>query len=418
MSIDPKTGKIIQDRVKDKINYQTSFTDFKIFYLYCKTFQKFGMLKENEINSILGRERKKIGSWDNDNDSHARITLLQYKLIGKISDDNYALTKIGKAFLSLFDTNGKITDNETSIYNVCFDMLVAWHQNNDDFDIHPGLLLLKLLLQPELHYYITDHDLACIFNNQNNKKDIQYNDIVRQIVEFRDSGRIYTKSELKKTYTILTGYANNWGIFSLLPRSNGTIKYVSLKDDFKKIAISRLNLLSEDRILSDEEFSGLVQNEINLSMAISHFESKYGKEGMIFLEQKNRASEIQKMYRNRLISLFGQKCLLCNITNKELLVASHIKSFVACDSIAEKIDNNNGFLLCANHDKLFDRFLITFNARNGKIRISTKLTKEDISACDLKEDYSLPVEILTIERQKYLMWHNAEFEKKERQYEQ
>ena len=281
MSIDPKTGKIIQDRVKDKINYQTSFTDFKIFYLYCKTFQKFGMLKENEINSILGRERKKIGSWDNDNDSHARITLLQYKLIGKISDDNYALTKIGKAFLSLFDTNGKITDNETSIYNVCFDMLVAWHQNNDDFDIHPGLLLLKLLLQPELHYYITDHDLACIFNNQNNKKDIQYNDIVRQIVEFRDSGRIYTKSELKKTYTILTGYANNWGIFSLLPRSNGTIKYVSLKDDFKKIAISRLNLLSEDRILSDEEFSGLVQNEINLSMAISHFESKYGKEGMM-----------------------------------------------------------------------------------------------------------------------------------------
>lgn len=52
MSINPTTGKIIQDRVKDKINYQTSFTDFKIFYLYCKTFEKYGMLRESEIDNI------------------------------------------------------------------------------------------------------------------------------------------------------------------------------------------------------------------------------------------------------------------------------------------------------------------------------------------------------------------------------
>jgi len=414
MSIDPTTGKIIQDRVRDKINYQTSFTDFKIFYLYCKTFEKYGYLKENEINLTLGQERKKAGSWDNDNDSHARITLLQYKLIGIIRGDLYALTSIGKAFIGLFDSEGKLTDDLDKIYNVCFDMLVAWHQNNDDFDIHPGLLLLKLLLQPELHGYITDHDVACIFNNRSNKRDDQFADIVKQVIVFRDSGKVYTKSELKKTYTILTGYANNWGIFNLLPRSNGKIKYVSMNDGFKKVVLSRLNVLTDDKVLSDEEFSKLIQKEVDLTAAIHQFEEKFGKDGMVYLEQKARAAEIQKMYRNRLISSFGQKCLLCEITNKEMLVASHIKAFVACDSISEKIDSNNGFLLCANHDRLFDRFLITFNARTGFIKISSRLTDAEKTVCGLKDDYRLDAELMTPQRRKYLMWHNAEFERKEK----
>lgn len=36
MSVDAVTGKIIQNRVNDKINYQTSFTDFTTFVEYCR----------------------------------------------------------------------------------------------------------------------------------------------------------------------------------------------------------------------------------------------------------------------------------------------------------------------------------------------------------------------------------------------
>lgn len=91
-----------------------------------------------------------------------------------------------------------------------------------------------------------------------------------------------------------------------------------------------------------------------------------------------------------------------------------VKAYVACSSIREKIDNNNGFLLCANHDKLFDRFLITFDARTGRIKISSTLSDEEKAVCMLDSEYKLPGELLTMERRRYLIWHNNEFEKKAR----
>ena len=81
MSIDPITGRIVQNRVYDKINYQTSFTDFKIFHLYCKTFRNKEAIRSADVNKVLGMARKAINTWKNDNDSHAKVTLLQYKLI-------------------------------------------------------------------------------------------------------------------------------------------------------------------------------------------------------------------------------------------------------------------------------------------------------------------------------------------------
>ena len=105
--------------------------------------------------------------------------------------------------------------------------------------------------------------------------------------------------------------------------------------------------------------------------------------------------------------------MLCNICNKELLIASHIKRDADCETIDEKIDNNNGFLLCANHDKLFDRYLISFDGLSGKIMISSKLTDEEKKILLLDTNYILPNELMTPERQLYLIWHNSEFIKKE-----
>lgn len=414
MSIDPITGKIVQNRVYNKINYQTSFTDFRIFHLYCKTFQLRGAIKSNEVNSVLGTARKAINTWNNNNDSHAKVTLLQYCLIEESSGGMYVLSELGSRFLNLFNDDGELSANREVVNEVLFDMIAAWHQKDDEFDIHPGRLLLKLLLQPELHFYLTDQDVACIFNNTNNTKDAQYSDCVKQILEFRDSGVVYTKSELKKTYTLLTGYANNWGVFVLEPRSTARVKYVRLTDEFRKLVEHKLGVLTEERILTDEEFVELYQQNDDIERKISHFEEVYGELGEAVSLRKARASEIQQMYRNRLIESYGQKCLLCNIRHKELLVASHIKAFVACDSIREKIDNNNGFLLCANHDKLFDRFLITFDSRSGKIKISPVLTDEEIADCLLDSNFRLPPDMMTMERRRYLIWHNNEFEKKVR----
>ena len=415
MSIDPITGRIVQNRVYDKINYQTSFTDFKIFHLYCKTFRNKEAIRSADVNKVLGMARKAINTWKNDNDSHAKVTLLQYKLIEEKAGGIYTLSPLGSRFLELFDDDGELIADRAAANEVLFDMIAAWHQKDETFDIHPGQILLRLLLQPELHYYITDQDVACVFNNTNNTNDDQYADIVKQILEFRDSGTIYTKSELKKTYTLLTGYANNWGVFELEARSTGTVKYVHLTPEFKALVESKLGVLSENRVLNDVEFTDLLENTSELEKKIAHFEEVYGELGQAVALRKSRATEIQQMYRNRLIDAFGQKCLLCAIRNRELLIASHIKAYAAGDSIKEKIDNNNGFLLCANHDKLFDRFLITFDSRTGKIKISPKLTDAEKSACLLDAEYVLPREMLTMERRRYLIWHNNEYEKKVRE---
>ncbi|HHQ4786468.1 HNH endonuclease [Aeromonas hydrophila] len=47
------------------------------------------------------------------------------------------------------------------------------------------------------------------------------------------------------------------------------------------------------------------------------------------------------------------------MSNKDLLIASHIKPWSESDN-AERLDGNNGLLLSPHIDKLFDRGCITF----------------------------------------------------------
>jgi len=82
----------------------------------------------------------------------------------------------------------------------------------------------------------------------------------------------------------------------------------------------------------------------------------------------------QGAYRDALIEKYDCKCMLCGIKMKSVLMASHIKEF-AVSTKAESTDVNNGLLLCANHDKLFDQHLISFDS-NGDIIISSQITDE------------------------------------------
>ncbi|WP_322864559.1 HNH endonuclease [Aeromonas allosaccharophila] len=53
-------------------------------------------------------------------------------------------------------------------------------------------------------------------------------------------------------------------------------------------------------------------------------------------------------------------CRVTGVTNKALLIASHIKPWSECDN-AERLDGNNGLPLSPHIDKLFDRGWITFS---------------------------------------------------------
>lgn len=67
------------------------------------------------------------------------------------------------------------------------------------------------------------------------------------------------------------------------------------------------------------------------------------------------------------------KCALCGVTHPAFLIASHIKPW-SDSTNQERLDVDNGLLLCPNHDALFDKGLITFN-QDGSIIISPSLDK-------------------------------------------
>ena len=94
------------------------------------------------------------------------------------------------------------------------------------------------------------------------------------------------------------------------------------------------------------------------------------------------------VFRERLLSTRG-KCELCGVASPALLIASHIKPW-ASSSPEEKIDFNNGLLLCPNHDKLFDQGFISFDV-NGNIIISEKLSKTDRLFMNVQESMKISV---------------------------
>lgn len=65
------------------------------------------------------------------------------------------------------------------------------------------------------------------------------------------------------------------------------------------------------------------------------------------------------------------KCKLCGVTNERFLIASHIKPWSDATN-EERLDLDNGFLLCPNHDALFDKGFITFTEK-GNIVISKQI---------------------------------------------
>lgn len=62
------------------------------------------------------------------------------------------------------------------------------------------------------------------------------------------------------------------------------------------------------------------------------------------------------------VSLTNQAILTYSVRVPDILHATHAKPWADSESDNECLDVLIGFLLCANHDALFDRGLITFTS--------------------------------------------------------
>lgn len=83
----------------------------------------------------------------------------------------------------------------------------------------------------------------------------------------------------------------------------------------------------------------------------------------------------QGLFKDLLKNKYHCKCALCGIQTEQMLIGSHIKSWKD-SSDAEKLDENNGLLLCAHHDALFDKHLISFED-TGNLIVSSTLTASE-----------------------------------------
>ncbi len=89
----------------------------------------------------------------------------------------------------------------------------------------------------------------------------------------------------------------------------------------------------------------------------------------------------QDQYRKKLKEKYNNKCAFCNFGVEHTLIASHAKPWIACENSIEKLSEDNGFLLCANHDKMFDRGYITVNIYNNTFVFSEALSNKEIEEC-------------------------------------
>jgi hypothetical protein len=112
----------------------------------------------------------------------------------------------------------------------------------------------------------------------------------------------------------------------------------------------------------------------------------------------------QTLFREGLLEYWQERCAVTGLAVPELLRASHIKPWAACDTDAERLDIFNGLLLAPNVDAAFDRGLITV-ADDGDVLISAQLRSASRRALGL--DAPLRVDGLASGHRRYLAFHRT-----------
>lgn len=102
----------------------------------------------------------------------------------------------------------------------------------------------------------------------------------------------------------------------------------------------------------------------------------------------------QGQFRQSLMQKYNARCIITGIDHPSLLVASHIKPWAASTN-KERLSVDNGLLLSATYDKLFDNGLISFDG-SGKIYLSSFIGKENIQKLGLQSGMKFQIKATEI----------------------
>jgi hypothetical protein len=201
----------------------------------------------------------------------------------------------------------------------------------------------------------------------------------------------------------------------------GILHFIGLKDKhkgyFKDFSISKALFLLKQQL---EDFGLVIQCLQRHKKRISgDFDSDVESPADEYIELEALASaahqqiEITETEKEQIIkSRIGQsafkkallaiekKCRICGVTDERFLIASHIKPWSQSNN-QERLDVNNGLLLCPNHDALFDKGYISFDD-DGTILISDILDEATRVFLNINETMKIS---MSESQRGYMKWH-------------
>lgn len=207
------------------------------------------------------------------------------------------------------------------------------------------------------------------------------------IVGWYKNAKVYRKmQELPNIESLKSRIAEGFNIYNI--ESNNAFLLSEANRTKKIIGAGQHPLWYGNPEIKDEVVKYITEQEESQQQVIENITSEklIGKEKEMLIKARVNQGKFRELVKEK----FKNKCALCEINMNELLIASHIKPWsVSTDT--EKLNENNGLLLCSIHDKLFDSGLISFD-EEGNILISSKLDKTNQIYSNIRENMKIDID--------------------------
>jgi hypothetical protein len=147
----------------------------------------------------------------------------------------------------------------------------------------------------------------------------------------------------------------------------------------------------------------LIHNDENeFIKEIERFEAELELDDTLEETEKERIVKTrigQSKFKQKLLKR-SKKCAICGVNDERFLIASHIKPWSQSMN-RERLDVNNGLLLCPNHDSLFDKGYISFD-EEGILKVTDDLNDSVLIFMNINPQFRLE---MNEQISNYIQWH-------------
>lgn len=190
---------------------------------------------------------------------------------------------------------------------------------------------------------------------------------------------------------------------SLLPELQRSFPATQVADAFRVATEADLAVLLRRAASLSRALPSQAANDYQQAVAAELAELPAGIAGTE-VERMIRQRVGQNKFRDAMLDYWCGACAVTGVAIPAVLRASHAKPWAECATDAERLDVFNGFLLSANLDALFDRFLISFDEQ-GVLMIAPALVGFDLQSLGISPGMRL--RWINVLHQSYLATHRT-----------